>query len=671
MHPTCPGPAPVVRSFVSVALRPAVCLVFLAGLWSASAGAGDLGDLPPGFIAPTFPARQPAPDSAPADGATQSAQPRFEIDLQAPQDISRFLLRHMDLQRFRLLDDLDAAELDRLLARTPENLRNLLGTLGHFSPDIEVSVLVGDGRGAAPLGTVRISVDPGPATRVASARVFFRGDVATNAAATGQREAIEREVALPVGEPFTQADWEQTKTRALRLLTGERYPNGRLLNSLADIDADTRQAHLYLELDSGPLRRLGAIEISGAQRYDASQAERLARLAGVESGADYSLERLQAAQTRITASDRYESVLVTVEPAGDETDLPVLVQLRERQRQKLQIGLGGSTDNGPRLSLEYRHQQVPGIGWRVDNRVQLERNDKLAQTVWTGAQDDQAWRWAASARWAEQIDGFNTTTSQRLRWGRSQEEVARDQGQYLQFDRARTVNTAQRSLVRERSRSALSINQAWTWRQFDNPVFPERGQGLALELGLGATLEGTPQPFARAQARWLAYWPLGGALPVLRPEPGQARSQVEAVEQGRLGRLALRLEGGAVLARRATALPDTQLFLTGGDASVRGYGLRDIGVDQGDGSVAPGRYLAVGSVEWQRPIWRDGRRTPWEHVLFVDGGAVADRQQDLRAQWGVGSGVRYNSPVGPLQVDLAYGLATRSWRLHLSVGFAF
>jgi translocation and assembly module TamA len=671
MHPTCPGPIPAGRPSVSVALRLGACLAFLAGLWSASAGAGDLGDLPPGFLAPAPPARQAAPDPAPADGTTPSERARFEIELQAPQDISRFLLRHMDLQRFRLLDDLDAAELDRLLARTPENLRSLLGTLGHFAPDIEVGVVPGDGLGKAPLGTVRISVDPGPATRVASARVFFRGDVATNAASTGQRSAIEREVALPVGEPFTQADWEQTKTRVLRLLTAERYPNGRLLNSLADIDAESHQAHLYMELDSGPLRRLGAIEISGAQRYDAAQVEQLARLAGVEPGADYSLDRLQAAQVRIAGSDRYESVLVTVEPAGDETELPVRVQLRERQRQKLQIGLGGSTDNGPRLSLEYRHQQVPGIGWRVDNRVQLERSDKLAQTVWTGAQDEQAWRWAASARWAEQSDGFNTTTSQRLRWGRSQEEGARDQGQYLQFDRARTVNSSQRSLIRARSRSALSVNQAWTWRQFDNPVFPERGQGLALELGVGATLEGTPQPFARAQARWLTYWPLGGSLPVLRPEPGQARSPTEAAEQGRLGRLALRLEGGAVLARRETALPDTQLFLAGGDASVRGYGLRDIGVDQGDGRVSPGRYLAVASVEWQRPIWRGGRPTPWEHVLFVDGGGVADRRQDLRAQWGVGSGVRYNSPVGPLQVDLAYGLATRSWRLHLSVGFAF
>jgi len=670
MHPICPGPASGFRSALSVNARLAACLVAAGLLFADLARAGDMGELPP-EVAPAATAPQARADKQDAFEKADASPARFDVDLQAPDEVRGFLLRHMDLQRFRRLDDLDAAELERLLARTPENLRSLLGTLGHFAAHIEVNAATPDGTGAVSLGVVRIVVDPGPLTRVASARVFFRGDIATNPDAAGQRESIERAVALPVGESFTQADWEQTKTQALRQLTGMRYPNGRLVNSLADVDADARQAHLYIELDSGPARRLGVIEIQGAERYDAAQAERLARLAGLEPGADYSLERLQAAQTRIAASDRYESVLVTVEPVDGDSDLPVVVQVRERLRQKLQVGLGGSTDNGPRLSLEYRHRQVPGIGWRVDNRVQLERKDRQAQSVWTAPLDERGWRWATSARWAEQVDGFNNTTSQRLRWGRSQEEAAREQGQYLQFDRARTVNTAQRSLIRQQARSALSINQTWTWRQFDNPVFPERGQGLALELGLGATLEGVPQPFARAQARWLTYWPLGTSVPVDRPEPGQARSLIPAVEQGRLGRLALRLEGGAVVARRQTALPDTQLFLTGGDASVRGYGLREIGIPQGSGGVAPGRYLAVGSLEWQRPIWRDGQRSPWEHVLFVDGGAVADRQQDLRAQWGVGTGVRYNSPVGPLQMDLAYGLETRSWRLHLSVGFAF
>jgi translocation and assembly module TamA len=57
--------------------------------------------------------------------------------------------------------------------------------------------------------------------------------------------------------------------------------------------------------------------------------------------------------------------------------------------------------------------------------------------------------------------------------------------------------------------------------------------------------------------------------------------------------------------------------------------------------------------------------------VFLDGGAVADSAASLSAKWGVGAGVRYNSPAGPLQMDLAYGVATQRFRIHLSVGFAF
>lgn len=653
----------------------ALCLALCLTLWTAAPALAATDTVTADTSTADTPATETPSEtstSTTTGSATAAPAPRFDIGLQAPEAIQAFLLRHLDLQRYRLLADLDAAELDRLVARTPDDLRSLLGTLGHFSPELTVRVAPPEGADAAPLGTVHIGVEPGPLTRVTTQRVFFRGAIADDAAATAQREAIERAARLPEGEAFTQADWDQAKTRALRALTSERYPNGRLVNSLADIDASAQQAHLYIELDSGPARRLGAIHVRGAQRYDASQAENLARLAGVQPGADYSLERLQAAQTRILASGRYQSVLVTVEPEDDTPELPVLVQLRERRLQKLQIGLGGSTDSGPRVSLEYTHQQVPGIGWQSDNRVQLERKDRLAQTVWTAPLDEHGWRWAASARWAQQIDDFYTTTSQRLRWGRAQEEAARDQGQYLQFDRARTAGTTARSAGPSQARSALSINQAWTWRRFNDPVFPESGQGLALELGAGVTLDGTRRPFFKTQVRWLTYWPLGAEMPLPAPAPGEARPVATDAGQGsRLGRLALRLEGGAVTAKRDAALPDTQLFLAGGDASVRGYGLREIGVPRATGGVAPGRYLAVASFEWQRPLWRNGQRSPWEHVVFVDGGAVADRARDLRAQWGVGTGVRYNSPVGPLQLDLAYGVQPRDWRLHLSVGFTF
>jgi translocation and assembly module TamA len=112
-------------------------------------------------------------------------------------------------------------------------------------------------------------------------------------------------------------------------------------------------------------------------------------------------------------------------------------------------------------------------------------------------------------------------------------------------------------------------------------------------------------------------------------------------------------------------------FLTGGDTTVRGYGYRSIGAVKPDGQVIAGRYLGVASIEWQRPFVYQGQLTAWDSTVFVDVGAVADRPADLSAKVGVGVGARWASPIGPVQMDLAYGIQVHSFRFHLRLGFTF
>jgi translocation and assembly module TamA len=50
---------------------------------------------------------------------------------------------------------------------------------------------------------------------------------------------------------------------------------------------------------------------------------------------------------------------------------------------------------------------------------------------------------------------------------------------------------------------------------------------------------------------------------------------------------------------------------------------------------------------------------------------VADKPGDLQARVGVGAGLRWRSPVGPLQADVAYGLHSKQVRLHLRLGYTF
>lgn len=645
-----------------------------AGLWPvwALAQTSPAPLPPPAQDATTPVAAAPAaaetPDTS-ADASTE--QPRFDVEVQASDTLRAFLLRHLDLMRYRHLSDLEAPELERLLARATDNLQELMGTLGHFAPQLQIEGPLPEGK--TPLGTVRIRVDPGPPTRVTRTDVFFRGDIADHPDAADQRDAVRQAFSVREGDTFTQQAWKEAKDAALRALTARRYPAARLYNSLADVDPLDHSVRLTVELDSGTPLRLEGVRIEGAERYDSVVVERLVRLAGITPGSDYDLARLQDAQQRLADTGYYDSVYVSVAPGEDQTSTPVLVQLREAQRQKLVLGIGGSTDSGARLSIEHTHNRLPGIGWRAVSKLQLQRDDQQLSTEWSSPVDGQGWRWVTSALLARQIDGNDTTTSQRLRLGQTQGSAPLDRSFFLQYDRARSVNALLSSLGTDTAEASLTANYVWTRRRFDSTPFPHRGHGLGVELGVGYTLIDARRPFARTVGRWLAYWPLGEPLTqVFSPAgPTIPKPAQEAANPQRWGRLAVRLEGGAVWIKGDTPVPETQLFLTGGDTTVRGYSLRSIGISQADGGVSPGRYMTVGSLEWQIPVWRKGQRTPWEAALFVDGGSVADKIGDLKTRWGVGAGMRYNSPVGPLRLDLAYGLQPREWRLHFNVGFTF
>jgi translocation and assembly module TamA len=586
-----------------------------------------------------------ATEAPPTEAGRTPAGAAFEVNIQAPDDIKDLLTRHLELQRYRELTDLSDDELERLLRQAGEDARRLLGTLGYFSPIITLAHQPAPG-GAA---LVTLTVTPGEPTRIQQVTIQFTGAIADDGLAAAQRQQIQASWSLPAGNRFTQNAWDGAKQQALRQLTTLRFPAGRISTSLADIDPDNAKAHLQLTLDSGSAYRLGELEVDGLQRYDRALVQRLARL---NPGSPYSQADLVAAQQRLTDSGYFDSAFITLDTQADPTAATVQLKLREARLQKLVLGVGASTDSGPRLSAEHTHHKVPGIGWRAVSKLLLDRETRAIGSELTSPPDPSNWRWAVSGLLQNQQLGTLDVSSQQLRAGRKQSQERIDRNLYVQYDRAETVDTDTTQPVIAQS---ISANYAFAVRYYDNLPFPSAGWGWGAELGGGTTLGSERQAYTRLLTRWQGFLGLG------QSDGNRAGSS----------RLAMRASAGAVIAKDSASLPSTQLFLAGGDNSVRGYGLNDIGVTLANGSVTAGRYLSTGSVEWQRPVRINGRPSDWESTVFIDAGAVANKPAELEAKIGVGVGARWNSPVGPLQLDLAYGVDARRLRLHMNLGFTF
>jgi translocation and assembly module TamA len=563
----------------------------------------------------------------------------FELTVQADdKDIAPWVAQHLELQRYKSLSDLDDQEMDKLLRDADLQARDLLATQGHFNPQLHWKLEASPS--ALQRRLVTLDIEVGPATKVTAVHIHWQGDIAAYPGAASQKELVITDWSLPVGKAFSQSDWSQAKSKALKQVQAERYPLAQIADSQAQVDAQTNQVTLTLTIDSGPQVKLGPLVITGTERYGAEQVERLAHLT---PGASFKQNDLLLAQQRLVVSGFYDAVFVSLDMNGPVDAMPVKIELKEALRQKWVLGLGIRSESGPRLTAEYTQHRLPGIDWRAVTKLSVDKNLQTWSLDLLAPPDADLWRWNGSAQLEhQQLVGYEVS-SQRWRYGRTQREEKTDRSYYAQYDTSSSTG----ALLGQRE--SISANYAWTWRRFDSLPFPTQGMGGTLELGTGVSLGSQNEAFTRWLARGMWLHPLGRTS----------------------GRLAMRAEAGSVISKDTSSLPTTQLFLAGGDNSVRGYALSSIGVTQANGAVAAGRYITTASVEWQRPIRWNQRRTDWESAVFVDAGAISNDLQQLKPVIGYGLGARWRSPIGPLRVDLAYGQAVHKLRLHLSVGFVF
>jgi len=604
----------------------------------------------------------PKDKEAEAMGIDTSGPPAFTLEVDAPKQIRALLEQHLELKRFRHQPDLQRRELTRLLGATDANVRELIGTLGYFSPTVTVELT--DTPDEETPRKVVVKVDPGPPTIIEKSDVRFTGVNASDDLGTSQRLQIEETWPLQAGEQFSQSAWSSAKSGGLKELQKRRYPLARIDTSLADVDADTNKAQVSVSYAPGPAYTFGPLQIDGAERYDPVRTARIARL---PEGQEYDLQSMLDAQQRLVSSGYYDSVFLSLanspQQAATEAERdeqrksqgaaitsPVIAKVREAKLQKWVFGVGLSTDTGPRLSIDHTYNKVPGLNWRAVSKLQLDRKNPLISTQLVGLPGEDLWRWFASGKLERAPAGDFYTNSAQMRFGRSKAEDRIERNMYLQYDYAKTQGAGAPP-----GASSLLANYGWTARYFDNNLLPTSGFGLALEAGAGTTLTPQRSPFGRLTGRWLSLIPLGE-----RDEETRRRS-----------RLQIKAGVGAVMAKKDVDLPTTIMFLTGGDNTVRGYGYQSIGARTDNGRVIAGRYLAMGSVEWQRPITIKGNTQDFEHAVFIDAGTVGDDINRLYTRVGFGTGIRWKSPVGPIQADLAWGAQEQQLRLHLRLGFTF
>jgi outer membrane translocation and assembly module TamA len=156
------------------------------------------------------------------------------------------------------------------------------------------------------------------------------------------------------------------------------------------------------------------------------------------------------------------------------------------------------------------------------------------------------------------------------------------------------------------------------------------------------------------------------------------RVEGEARKYQRLGGktiLAMRLKLGLedTLNGKIDDVPLSERFYSGGEGSVRGYGLRRIGPLSLSNDPLGGLSLIEGSVELRHPlVWK------LSGAVFFDCGQVSTHSFDVPVdalQCGYGPAAILNTPVGPARVDIGFPTKTphndSNYQFYFSIGQFF
>jgi translocation and assembly module TamA len=555
----------------------------------------------------------------------------YTVQINGAGTLTPVLNEYLEITRHTADADLSVEELQRLVAITPQQIRELLATEGYFSPAIDHTLSQEDGRWIA-----RFNVVPGTPTVVSGVDIRFDGEITKNPAHAQRIDMLRRQWSLRPGERFRQAAWNNAKNTLLKGLLNRDYPAARIAASEARIDPDKHVAELTVDVDSGPAFTFGELNIQGLTRYSRAMID---MLNPIQPGEPFSQEKLTELQSRLQDTGYFRSVFATVEvdPVHPQ-HVPIRLDLTENERKRLAFGIGFSTDTGARGQLKWLDRNFLGRNWRLESELRVDRETSLLGADVFLPAIRSGWLPSVGAHYEH--SNIAGETDDKIRTGaRLTSPVKTDEQvwsvSYL-ADRQKIAD------IPANNRQALIASYSYTMRRLDNLLMPHDGYVASIELSAGprGPLNETDLGRVVGNATWLSA-------------------------MGRRWHTVLRGQVGQVFVAGRESVPADLLFRTGGNQTVRGYAFNSLGVAQ-NGAIVGGTVLAVLSAELVYAI------TPqWGAAVFTDAGNAADSWRGFRLQQGSGIGARWQSPVGPVNIDLAYGHETRKLRLHFSVGYGF
>lgn len=397
---------------------------------------------------------------------------------------------------------------------------------------------------------------------------------------------------------------------------------------------DTDTTDVTYQVKKGQLVHIGKIFITGNTK---TRDKVIRRELQLSEGELFSSTKLEKSLQRLKKLDYFEQVEI-VPTESDQSDIMNLnVKVKEKFTGTISIGGGYSSDEGFFASGEITQRNFLGRGQYLGFKGHLGQEASRYMLSFT---EPYLFDWPVMAgidlyNWSREYTDFNKdTVGGRLRFGTyfgsyskltagytyevsDVNDIASNPGAYLKSQEGQFI----------KSSVEMGIERDTT----DHPFLPTRGNHNVFITEFSSSAIGSEGDWTKTEFRSSWYYPLFWKF------VGSVKGQI-----------------GRIWDTGKDPEPIFERFFLGGINNLRGFKWGDIGPKDRKGNVIGGVSYYVGTAEIVFPVLE---QFGIYGVAFYDAGNAYRKNiifTDVRDDAGLG--IRWNSPMGPLRIEMGYNI---------------
>lgn len=514
---------------------------------------------------------------------------------------------------------LTSRKIEHFYAIAPQIIKNATAPYGYFSPTIKHTL-----RQTGKVWLARFNITPGQPIKLTQVSVTILGAGKTD----NHYKKLLTQLPLKKGEKLNTNKYGDIKTKLFNIATSRGYFKATIKRSNILINLPKHTAKIIIDFDTGARYRFGPTTFSKAPFSKAF----LKKFLTYRVGHLYTAQALEATQEELVSSNYFNQVIIKPLPKkmiGDR--VPIMINLLPRKAKTYTLGIGYGTDTGIRGTAGVTFRHLTDWGHRFNALLRAAQNNSsfiASYTIPGSNPAKEAFTLSTGASNLDQVSGKADNLRVAISYTRKYKKWKNTFTLAYLNERYNITN-----LPRTTTELVYPTFNT-TYFHADHPRQPTKGISLSAQL-------------------------TGASKHVLsRTDFFQGTLHIKTLYtiKSTHTRLLFRTDIGHTVIKRLEQLPLSLQLFAGGARSVRGYSYNAIG---------PGRNLLVLSAEIQQRV-----KGAWYIAFFGDAGNVSDQGFTNNLRIGIGPGVAWLTPIGPLELTVANAITEpkKPWMIQFSMG---